>query len=68
MRRVGAYACLTREQVRAGSEIVLSHDLPVRRSRETMPAGETYEFAWKGDEITGVHPNEQALPFYPTLK
>ena len=67
VRRVGAYACLTREQVGPGSEIVLSHDLPVRRTRETMPAGETYEFAWKGDEITGVHPNEQALPFYPTL-
>ncbi len=41
--------------------------MPVRRTRETMPAGETYEFAWKGDEITGVHPNEQPLPFYPTL-
>ena len=68
VRRVGAYACLTREQVRAGGEIVLTHDLPVRRTRETMPAGETYEFAWKGDEITGVHPNEQPLPFYPTLK
>ena len=68
VRRVGAYACLTREQVHPGSEIVLRHDLPVRRTRETMPAGETCEFAWKGDEITGVHPNEQPLPFYPTLK
>jgi len=32
-----------------------------------MPAGDTYEFAWRGDEITGVHSNEQAPPFYPTL-
>ena len=64
---VGAYASITREQLHAGSEIVLRHALPVRRTRETMPAGDSYEFAWRGDEITGVHPNEWPLPFYPTL-
>jgi hypothetical protein len=33
-----------------------------------MPAGDTYEFAWKGDEITGVYPNDKPLPFYPSLE
>ncbi|MDP6778512.1 MAG: hypothetical protein QGI83_17285 [Candidatus Latescibacteria bacterium] len=66
-RMVGSYAHLAREQVGSGSEIVLRHDLPVRRTSETMPAGNRYEFAWKGDEIAGVYPNEQALPFYSTL-
>jgi hypothetical protein len=67
VRRVGSYVFLSREQIDVGSRIVMSHDLPARRTWETMPAGDTYEFAWRGDEITGVHPNEQALPFYPTL-
>ena len=67
VRMVGAYAYITQEQIGAGSEIVLRHDLPTRRTWETMPAGDTYEFAWKGDEITGVYPNEQPMPFYPTL-
>jgi hypothetical protein len=66
-RMVGSYAYISREQLGAGSEIILRHDLPQRRTSETMPAGDTYEFAWKGDEITGVYPNEQPLPFYPTL-
>ena len=66
-RMVGSYACLNREQLAAHSEIVLHYDLPQRRTWETMPAGDTYEFAWKGDQITGVYPNEQPLPFYPTL-
>ena len=65
---IGSYACISREALRAGSEIVLLHDLPERRTRETMPAGDTYEFAWRGDEIIGVSPNEHPLPFYPTLK
>jgi len=67
VRMVGSYAYITREQIGAGSKIVLRHDLPTRRTWETMPAGDTYEFAWKGDEITGVYPNEHPLPFYPTL-
>ena len=50
-----------------GSEVVLHHDLPTRRTVETLPAGDTYEFAWQGDEIVGVYPNAQPLPFYPTL-
>lgn len=67
VQMVGSYAYITRDQIGVGSEIVLHHDLPARRTLETMPAGHTYEFAWKGDEITGVYPNDQPLPFYPTL-
>ena len=58
---------LPREQVRTGCEIVLRYGLPTRRTSETLPMGDTYEFAWKGDEITGVHPNDKPMPFYPTL-
>ena len=67
VRMEGSYVCVNCEQVRVGSRIVMGYDLPTRRTSEIMPAGDTYEFAWKGDEITGVHPNDQALPFYPTL-
>jgi len=67
VRMEGSYVCVNREQLKVGSQIVLWYDLPTRYTSETMPAGDTYEFAWKGDEITGVYPNEQLLPFYPTL-
>ena len=67
LRMVGSYAYITREQISVGSEVVLYHDLPTLRTVETLPAGDTYEFAWQGDEITGVYPNAQLLPFYPTL-
>jgi hypothetical protein len=68
LRMVGSFAYLAREQVRVGSEIVLRHGLPTRRTTETMAAGDTYEFAWRGDEIIGVYPNEWPLPFYSTLE
>ena len=67
IRMVGSYAYITREQIGTGSEIVLRHDLPTRWTLEALPAGHTYEFASKGDEITGVYPNEQPLRFYLTL-
>jgi hypothetical protein len=67
LRKVGSYAYITREQIRVGSEVVLHYDLPTRRTVETLPAGDTFEFAWQGNEITGVYPNAQPLPFYPTL-
>ena len=67
LRKVGSYAYITREQIGVGSKVVLHYDLPTRRTVETLPAGDTYEFAWQGDEITGVYPNAQPLPFYPTL-
>ena len=67
LKKIGTFAYLPRDRLRSGCEVVLQHGLPTRRTSETMPAGDTYEFAWKGDEITGVHPNDKPLPFYPTL-
>ena len=57
VQMVGSFAYLASEQVQGGSEIVLRHALPDRRTVETMAAGDTYQFAWRGNEITGVHPN-----------
>ena len=68
LRMVGSFAYLGRQQVGVNSQIVLRHALPTRRTQETMAAGDTYHFAWRGDQITGVHPNEWPLPFYPTLE
>ena len=64
---VGSYAFIPSQLLRQDAEITLSHDLPTRRSTETMPAGDTYEFAWRGDEIVGIHPNDRPMPFYPSL-
>jgi hypothetical protein len=68
LHMVGSFAYLGRRQVGVNSQIVLRHALPTRRTQETMAAGDTYHFAWRGDQITGVHPNEWPLPFYPTLE
>jgi hypothetical protein len=66
-RMIGAHAYLPHDGSRPGSAVELRYELPERHTRETMPAGDTYEFAWKGDEIVGVAPNDKPLPFYPTL-
>ena len=67
VQMVGSFAYLSREQVGQGSQVLVRHALPSRRTEETMQAGESYQFAWRGDEITGIYPNELPLPFYPTL-
>ncbi len=64
---IGSFACLPRDILRVGSQIVLHHGLPQRRTTETMPMGDTYEFAWRGDQIIGISPNEWPRPYYPTL-
>ena len=67
-RMIGSFACIPKELLRVGSQIVLRYVLPTRRTTETMPMGDTYRFAWRGDEVTGVYPNQWPLPFYPTLE
>ena len=64
VRMIGDYAYLP--DVGAFQEVRLEHALPVRRTTETTE-GIEFEFAWKGDEITGVCPNTGFFPFYPTL-
>ena len=67
-RMIGAFARVPKEMLREGKEVVLGYDLPTRRTTETMPNGDRYQFAWRGDTITGVYPNRLPLPFYPTLE
>lgn len=49
--------------VEAGRTITMEHDLPTRTTRET-DLGVEYELAWKGDDVEGVSPNADFLPFY----
>ena len=67
-RRLGVFAWIPAGALKAGSEIVLVYDLPERRTEEKMPSGRTYTFAWCGDEIVGVSPQDGSLSFYPDLK
>lgn len=65
--RLGAYAWIRGDHLRPGSEVLLTHGLPERQSEEIMPSGRRYRFAWRGDEIQGVSPQDAPLPFYPDL-
>lgn len=65
---IGSFAYVPKDILRVGSQIVLRHALPTRRTTETMPMGDTYQFGWRGDEIIGIYPNKWPLPFYPTLE
>ena len=49
----------------APSTVEMNYELPERNSSEILE-GVTYTFNWKGDEIVGVSPNADFLPFYPT--
>jgi len=64
-RRLGVFAWVPASALKAGSEIVLVYDLPERQTQETMPSGRTYTFAWRGDEIVGISPQEYSPSFYP---
>ena len=65
VRMIGDYAYVP--GVAAFEEVTLEHALPVKRTTETSE-GIDFEFGWKGDEITGVCPNTDFYPFYPTLE
>jgi hypothetical protein len=45
----------------------MAHDLPEKRTEERMPSGRCYHFHWRGDEITGISPQDEPLPFYPPM-
>lgn len=44
----------------------IEYELPEKMIEETLE-GVTFRIKWKGDEITGISPNTDFLPFYPTL-
>lgn len=64
---IGSFVYVSKIYFSVGSRIKMCYDLPVRHTVEKMPAGDTYQFRWRGDEIVGVYPNERDIPFYPTL-
>lgn len=46
--------------------IIMEYDLPIKMTEETLE-GKLFQFKWRGDEIVGVSPNTDYLPFYPDL-
>jgi hypothetical protein len=67
VKRLGAYVCIEPGRLKSGSCVTLLHDLPERVSEEQMPSGQVYTFRWHGDEIMGVSPRDNSLPFYAVL-
>ena len=65
VRRLGTFAWISRDILTEGSRITMSYDLPERWTKEPMPSGRCYHFKWRGDEILGVSPQDEPLPFYP---
>jgi hypothetical protein len=66
VRRSGVFARIPADMLKIGSEIKLSYDLPERSTEEEMPSGRRYRFTWRGDEITGIDPQDDGIPFYPS--
>ena len=56
------FAFIPRPQI--DTELVLTCDLPESTTSEETD-GVTYTCLWRGDEITGISPNTDFLPFYP---
>ncbi len=67
LRIEGGFARIARDKLRANSEAVLSYELPTRMTEERMPSGKSYRFQWRGDEITGIDPQDGPLTFYPSM-
>ena len=67
LKRLGVFAWVPRDILSRGSEIVVFCDLPLRRTEERMPSGRCYRFAWRGDEIAGIEPQDGPMPFYEAM-
>lgn len=65
--RLGQFAWVADEMLGESREVTMTYDLPARRTEERMPSGRVYTFAWRGDEIVGVSPPDEPLPFYLAL-
>ena len=63
--RRGTFARLPRTALGDSREATLSYDLPEKETEELMPSGRCYRFKWRGDEIVGIDPQEEGVPFYP---
>ena len=65
LQQIGDFILVARELL--SGKIVLTYNLPVSVETEHT-AGVDYTFLWRGDEVMGIHPNDDILPFYPTYK
>ena len=54
------------EKQEPGTRIHLSYELPEATTAETTD-GVEYRMRWRGDEVVGISPNTDYLPFYPTM-
>lgn len=52
-------------RIMAGTPVTMEYDLPVKTTRETG-LGQEFEIFWRGDEVTGIRPNSDFYPFYPS--
>ena len=53
------------EGQRPGGQIKIEYALPERTTSETTD-GVEYQLSWRGDDLVGIEPNTDYLPFYPT--
>ena len=47
------------------AEVTIRYALPISEEAETI-AGTEYHLVWRGDEVVGIQPNEELLPYYPS--
>jgi hypothetical protein len=67
IKQFGSFAWISSDLLMEHSQIVLSYPLPEKWSEERMPSGRIYRFRWRGDEIVGISPQDEPLPFYPEI-
>jgi hypothetical protein len=65
VHRVGPHVVVPRDVAR--NEVQITYELPVEDAEEVTD-GTTYQFRWRGDDVVGISPNTDYLPFYPTLE
>jgi hypothetical protein len=63
LKMIGNYAFVPRRP--PPYDVVLEYALPERTTSETV-GGVTFKFVWRGDDIAGISPNTDFLPFYPS--
>jgi hypothetical protein len=61
--RAGCFLFVARQQ--DGAQIAVEYELPRHTTEETLDEV-TYRLTWQGDDVTGISPNTDFLPFYPT--
>ena len=68
VRRIGNYACVAKDDLTPGCEIVLTFDLPERTTCETTPSGRDFSLRWRGDEVVGISPHEPPMSMHPPME